>query len=520
LSTGIQEQLPQGWSWAKLGEIAEINPSTRVGIEDEAAPVNFVPMRAVAPEGGGLTDPEVRPLREVRKGYTTFLSGDVIMAKITPCMENGKTTVVPIFPESICFGSTEFHVLRPEPGIAASWIAHFLLRHDFRQAAQRQMTGGVGQMRVPASFLEAEAVPVPPTAEQERILDTLEELLSDLDAGLAALQRAKAKLKLYRASVLKAAASGDLTADWRAVHPEAEPASALLDRILGERRQLWEAKQLEKFVTSGKPAQTNWKAKYQEPVAPSVSKLPTLPVGWCWATLDQLSEFITSGSRGWKEFYSDTGPLFIRSQDIRTDTVDLSRIACVNPPVGSEGKRTAVKKMDLLVTITGANVTKAALLKESIGEAYVSQHVGLIHFVLPTIANWVHQYITTPSGGRARLLEAAYGAGKPGLNLDNLKTLAIPLPPEEEQDRIVGLVNDQLNVITEASKESVTKMTTAGLLRQAILIAAFAGNLVSHDPQDESGPVLLQRVAAHRAARAVSKRSKSKNQSNLRKKRT
>jgi hypothetical protein len=153
--------------------------------------------------------------QEVKKGYTTFLSGDVIMAKITPCMENGKTTVVPDLPGSVCFGSTEFQVIRPEAGITARWIAEFLVQHEFRRAAQRAMTGGVGQMRVPVAFLQSVRIPVAPTAEQERINDLLDELLSDLDAGVAAQDRVREKLRLYRASVLKAAVEGVLTAAWR-----------------------------------------------------------------------------------------------------------------------------------------------------------------------------------------------------------------------------------------------------------------------------------------------------------------
>src|SRR5690606_15036815 len=111
-------------------------------------------MRAVESEGAGLLRPEVRPYGEVKKGYTAFLSGDVIMAKITPCMENGKTTVVPDLPGSVCFGSTEFHVIRAETGVLARWIAGFLVQHEVRRSAQRAMTGGVGQMRVPTAFLE------------------------------------------------------------------------------------------------------------------------------------------------------------------------------------------------------------------------------------------------------------------------------------------------------------------------------------------------------------------------------
>jgi type I restriction enzyme S subunit len=165
--------LPTGWESVCLATLCQINPPLDRCVVNDAVEVNFVPMRAVESEGAGLVRPEVRPYGEVKKGYTSFLSGDVIMAKITPCMENGKTTVVPDLPGSVCFGSTEFHVIRPETGILPRWIASFLVHHDVRRNAQRAMTGGVGQMRVPAAFLESLRVPVAPTAEQERIADAL-----------------------------------------------------------------------------------------------------------------------------------------------------------------------------------------------------------------------------------------------------------------------------------------------------------------------------------------------------------
>jgi len=112
--SGNGQQLPPGWDCPLLAEVARINPALGRCVINDSVEVTFVPMRAVESEGGGLLRPEVRPYGEVKKGYTSFLSGDVIMAKITPCMENGKTMVVPALPGQVCFGSTEFHVIRPE----------------------------------------------------------------------------------------------------------------------------------------------------------------------------------------------------------------------------------------------------------------------------------------------------------------------------------------------------------------------------------------------------------------------
>jgi type I restriction enzyme S subunit len=190
-------------------------------------------MRAVDPEGGGIARPEIRRYGDVKKGYTAFLPGDAIMAKITPCMENGKITVVPNGLGDVFFGSTEFHVIRPEQEIRSTWIAQFLLQHAVRQAAQRAMSGAVGQMRVPSTFLHELPIPIAPASEQAFVSDLLDELLSDLDAGARALEGAQAKLNHYRASILKAAFTGQL-----ALHDASnESASQLLARISIERDQ-------------------------------------------------------------------------------------------------------------------------------------------------------------------------------------------------------------------------------------------------------------------------------------------
>lgn len=501
--SGNGQQLPPGWSSPPLAEMACINPALDRCIINNSIEVVFVPMRAVEAEGGGLLHPEVRPYGEVKKGYTSFLSGDVIMAKITPCMENGKTTVVPDLPGQVCFGSTEFHVIRAEQGVESRWIAQFLLQHEIRRTAQRRMTGGVGQMRVPASFLETIQIPLAPAAEQARIVDALDELFSDLDAGVSALTRVREKLKFYRASVLKAAMEGALTAEWRGRHLNTEPASELLKHILAERRRRWEEEQLRKFKEKGQDPPNNWKAKHKEPVAPNTANLPPLPEGWCWASGDALFGFITSGSRGWARFCADEGALFIRMGNLDHDSIrlDLREMQRVNPPAGTEGLRTRVVSRDILVSIT-ADVGMIALVPDDIEEAYINQHVALARPVLPAIGSFTAWYLSSPSGGQLHLKDLQRGATKVGLGLDDIRNVAIPLPPLAEQETIVEAIEDQLSVIDHLESELEAKLKNAQALRQAILRQAFTGQLVPQDPNDEPASELLKRIAAEREAHA------------------
>ncbi len=265
-------------------------------------------------------------------------------------------------------------------------------------------------------------------------------------------------------------------------------------------RSRWEAKQLAKFQEQGKTPPKEWQKKYPEPAEPDTADLSELPPEWVWATMDQLSEFITSGSRGWADYYSDIGATFIRSQNINKDRLDLTDIAFVDPPRAAEGARTRVRMNDLLLTITGANVGKAARVDVDIEEAYVSQHVSLIRIVEPALSDYLHLFLISSAGGRGQLDKEAYGAGKPGLNLQQVAAVSVPLPglPEiraliEAISMIAKASSDQESAITSSIRQSTAQ-------RQNILRAAFAGQLVPQDPNDEPASVLLARIRAEREA--------------------
>ena len=173
----------------KLGEIAELNPRLAESLESDA-PVSFVPMSAVTAETASTTVGEERQYSEVSKGYTPFLNGDLLVAKITPCFENGKIAQATLA-HRIGFGSTEFHVVRARQGEAdARYLLHFLRQEHIRRAGEGKMTGSAGQRRVPEHFLAGLEISLPPFAEQRRIaevLDRAEALRAKRRAALAQL---------------------------------------------------------------------------------------------------------------------------------------------------------------------------------------------------------------------------------------------------------------------------------------------------------------------------------------------
>ncbi len=463
-------------------------------------------MRAVEPEGGGLANPEVRPYGEVKKGYTSFLSGDVIMAKITPCMENGKTTAVPDLPGKLCFGSTEFHVIRAEDGVQPKWISNFLLQHEVRRVAQRQMTGGVGQMRVPASFLQGLQIPVAPIAEQQRISDALDELLSDLDAGVEALRRAQAKLALYRASVLKAAVQGDLTAEWRKQHPDAEPAPVLLQRILTERRHRWEQEQLRKFKAAGKTPPANWKAKYKEPAAPDTTNLPPLPKGWCWASIDQLCYEVRNGYSSKPD--AANGVRIFRISAVRPLSLDSDDVRFL-PGTEEEYADFLVSSGDLLFTRyngTTSLVAVCALVPNNISATVHPDKLIRARLVSSEVSGSLVALAANVGASRA-FLESRIRttAGQAGVSGSDIKQTPIPLPPSFEQQLIVDTTDDQLSVLEHLKADLESKNIRSQSMRQSILRHAFTGQLVPQDPNDEPASELLKRIAAERETRKKTK---------------
>lgn len=508
----IFSKLPDSWASVSISTIAEVNPKSFCLLPQAVRfPVHFVPMSAVTEEYGGMDVSVKRKLGEVQKGYTSFVEGDVLFAKITPCMENGKLAVVPQLSEHLGFGSTEFHVLRATNAASPEWLAYFLSQAEFRRFARQHMTGSAGQMRVSTTWLSATEIPVPPLSEQTRIVTKLEELLSDLDAGVAELKAAQKKLVQYRQSLLKAAVEGALTAEWRKQNPPGETGAQLLARILTERRARWEAKQLAKFEEQGKPAPKDWQSKYPEPVAPDTTALPELPQGWVWASLGQLLQELTSGSRDWSPYYGRGNCTFVMAQNVRPWRPDFSFRQPVDPPEGDRDRdRSEIKKDDLLITIVGANTGQCCRIPEQFENYFVCQSVALLRPVLPVISEFINAVLNSPAHGQRQFREMNYGAGRPHLSFDQITSVVIPLPPIHEQPVIIESLETALAAVTEQDRAILLSLKQSAAQRKNILKAAFCGQLVKQDENDEPASRLLERIRTERAAQAVVKKARGR----------
>ena len=198
------------WNKVKLGDITIINPSTRGKIpDDNEMCVSFVPMTAVDAITGTISNIENKKLSEVRKGYTYFENEDILFAKITPCMENGKSAIARNLQNKIGFGSTEFHVIKATESILPEWVHFYLRQRKYLKDAKNFMTGSVGQQRLPDDYLYDTLIPLPPLEEQKKIVSMLiqkQSLLNNLCNNVA---EQSTYIKALPSSILRKAFNGD-----------------------------------------------------------------------------------------------------------------------------------------------------------------------------------------------------------------------------------------------------------------------------------------------------------------------
>jgi type I restriction enzyme, S subunit len=208
----MQNGLPKDWVWTKFSDVAEVNPRipNRENISDDLE-VQFLPMKLVEELNGKIHLIEYKTYGELKKGYTPFIDGDVIFAKVTPCMENGKIAIVEKLKNEIGFGSSEFHVIRSKASLLNKYVFYYLIQQKFRNDAEHAMTGAVGLRRVPKQFIENSQLPLPTVEVQHKIVSKIEELFSELDKGIEELKTTQQQLKVYRQAVLKWAFEGKLT---------------------------------------------------------------------------------------------------------------------------------------------------------------------------------------------------------------------------------------------------------------------------------------------------------------------
>lgn len=384
----------------------------------------------------------------------------------------------------------------------------FLCLQPYLKAINTE-TSSVTVKHLSSQTVEDIPLPLPPLPEQYRIVAKIEELFTQLDAGVELLKKVKAKLKRYRHAVLKAAVEGNLTAYWRTAHQgELEPASVLIERILKQRRDKWEAEQLTKMQAQGKtPKDDSWKLKYKEPVAPNTSDLPKLPDGWYWANTQQLGEVQLGRQRSPKNRSKDYPTKYIRAANITEKGLNLNDVLDMEFEP-QERERYLLKDGDILLSEASGSpeqVGKPAIWRGQLPECCFQNTV--IRLSSSNLSNDYLLIVFKTFYFIGIFSKIAAGVGINHLSANKFSTIAVPISPLKEQIQIVQEVERHLSIIDQLEKTIDTNLKRANKLRQTILKQAFEGKLVPQDPNDEPAEKLLERIKAEKAARESEKKS-------------
>ena len=469
------DNIPFGWLFVKISDVCEVNPpKPPKDFLPADAPVTFVPMPAVDADQGAITNPEIRPYLEVRKGFTSFRDGDVIMAKITPCMENGKAAIIQEMKNGIGFGSTEFHVLRSKELILPQYLYYFIRQVSFRKEAEDHFTGSVGQKRVPTDFIKNAVIPLPPLPEQHRIVVRVEALLTQVNAARDRLNRVPLIMKRFRQAVLVAACSGRLTEGWREEHPDVEHAENALNTF--NRIFKLDKKKIRKRGTLGMP---------------EIELPDNLPESW---TIKKIKELVDigaifdyqDGNHG--ELYprqsdfGEVGVKFLTATQVFDNKVQLAEAPLLKKEKALQLRIGFAQPRDVLLT-HNATVGRVALMPDNCGEIILGTSVTYYRlnpeFIDPNYCCFMMQGPLWQSQLRIIMEQTTRNQ----VSITKQAEFFIPIPPILEQHEIVRHVNalfmraDQI----EHQVGGATKRTEA--LTQAVMAKAFRGELVATEAE-------------------------------------
>jgi type I restriction enzyme S subunit len=502
----VDTPIAEGWVWTRVFELGKFGTeAVKTGpfgaiLKSKEFVRSGVPILAVGNVQSGQLDLEGARVDHVSEAKAADLSdycvcaGDVLFTRSGTI---GRSAVVPRTAEGWLMS---YHLLRVRADQHLVNPQYLYFVFSGCEASRRytdESVIGTTRPGINTQILENLPVPLPPRAEQERIVAKSEELRCTISSARNHLSRVLSILKRFRQAALTAACSGRLTEDWRSKQTDLTPVSQSLDNINRLRREI-----------STKDHGTD--NKYVSPRELETDSLSVLPDGWEYVSSDALFSFVTSGSRGWAQYYADAGPMFVRIGNLDHGSIelDLAEVQRVQPPEGLEQRRTAVREGDILISIT-ADVGMVGLIPPAFGHAHINQHIALARPVNPWYSRYLAWYLASDDA-QAQFLALQRGATKVGLGLEDIKSVAIPFPPQEEQREIVRRLESLLRIADEIQTRVAAASRHSEKLTQSILAKAFRGELVPTEAElarregreYEPASVLLERIRAERANHA------------------
>ena len=446
--------LPVNWRWSQIAEIGVLSPRNDV---DDDVQSSFVPMPLIASGYGLPIEHEVRQWGEIKKGYTHFAEGDVGLAKITPCFENGKSAVFRNLTGGLGSGTTELHIVRPL-FVDPDYILIFLKCSHFIEAGISKMTGTAGQKRVPTEYFASSSFPLPPLAEQHRIVAKVDELMAlcerleaaraereatrdrlataslarlnapdpDTDTfrnhaafaveNLAPLTTRLNQIKALRQTILNLAVRGKLVEQ----DPADEPTSELLKRITAEKVG---GRKKTKPTTNLTSSITGW----------------DVPQGWVIIDLQSVCASITDGDH-LPPPKTESGIPFLVIGNVRSQTIEFEGSRFVSPEYYEAlDPIRRPRSGDLLYTLVGSYGIPIVVRDDQ--PFCVQRHIGILR------PSKLIDVLFLARAMESRLvfeqaIACATGIAQKTVPLSGLRRLLIPLAPLAEQHRIVAKVDE------------------------------------------------------------------------------
>ena len=420
----IPFEIPESWEWVRIKDIFVINPKV---IADDDADAAFIPMEKIEACYGSKFSYEIRKWKTIKSSFTCFADGDVAFAKITPCFQNRKSMILKNLPNGIGAGTTELKVLRQyAETIERKYLLYFLASSYFIDEAT--FKGTANQQRIMVGYLENKIFPLPPLAEQKRIVSKIEELLPKIDEyGKAQESLDKLNEELperLKKSILQEAIEGRLVPQ----DPNDEPASVLLDKIRAEKKRLVKEGKLKKKDLEETPI-----SKDEKPF--------DIPDSWEWCKLGWIGNWGAGATpaKGNPEYYDNGTIPWLRTGELNNAIVYDSEIK-VTPKALEKCSLRMCHVGDVLIAMYGATIGKVAIagIELTTNQAccactpYGIYNKYLLYYLMAS---------------KKTFIEMGEGGAQPNISREKIIAFPFPIPPLAEQHRIVSKIEELFHEI-------------------------------------------------------------------------
>lgn len=419
----IPFEIPESWEWVRLGDISSYaQTKKKIRPNDIQNDMWSLDLEDIEKDTGAILNKVCASERKISGDKVIFEKGNILYSKLRPYLL--KILVAP--DDGIC---TPELVPFDTYGEIYNRYIMWVLKAPHINFAVNAVSYGVKMPRVDTETMVNLLVPLPPLEEQHRIVAKIEEILPYIDQYDKAYTKLEAFNKKFpedmKKSILQMAMQGKLVEQ----RPEEGTADGLYEQIVAEKAQL---------IKDGK-------IKKEKPL-PEIAEdeIPfEIPSSWKWVKLNDLCEKIGSGSTpsGGRNIYKEEGIKFLRSQNVYNDGIRYEGIVYISEELNKKGS--IVKAKDILLNITGGSIGRCVVVPDDFDIANINQHVMIIRGVNLDIRFWIHNIIISPYI-QSKIMDVQVGVSREGLSAEKLKNFLIPLPPLEEQKRIVAKIEELL----------------------------------------------------------------------------